>query len=160
RGGGNLPPVQGGARARHQRPDRRARPLSLWRRSQSRGVGADHRLCRQAADDSAQVHRRRTVRRHDTQARPVSMRALAALLAAAIVTPAAAQEDAKSFPDRPVRIVVPFPAGGPTDVNIRILGQKLSEMWGQSVVVENRPGANTGIGAQLVAKAPADGYTL
>ena len=56
--------------------------------------------------------------------------------------------------------VVPFPAGGPTDVNIRILGQKLSEMWGQGVVIENRPGANTGIGAQMVAKAPADGYTL
>jgi tripartite-type tricarboxylate transporter receptor subunit TctC len=55
---------------------------------------------------------------------------------------------------------VPFPAGGPTDVNMRILGQKLSEIWGQGVVIENRPGANTGIGAQMVAKAPADGYTL
>jgi tripartite-type tricarboxylate transporter receptor subunit TctC len=68
--------------------------------------------------------------------------------------------DAANFPNRPVRIIVPFPAGGPTDVNIRILGQKLSEMWGQGVVIENRPGANTGIGAQMVAKAPADGYTL
>ena len=65
-----------------------------------------------------------------------------------------------AFPNRPVRIVVPFPAGGTTDVNIRILGQKLSEMWGQPVVIENRPGANTGIGAQMVATAPADGYTL
>jgi tripartite-type tricarboxylate transporter receptor subunit TctC len=55
---------------------------------------------------------------------------------------------------------VPFQAGGPTDVNMRIVGQKLSELWGQGVVIENRPGANTGIGAQMVAKAPADGYTL
>jgi tripartite-type tricarboxylate transporter receptor subunit TctC len=71
-----------------------------------------------------------------------------------------AQDAAQTFPNRPVRIVVPFPAGGPTDVNIRILGQKLSEIWGQSVVIENRPGANTGIGAQMVAKSAPDGYTL
>jgi tripartite-type tricarboxylate transporter receptor subunit TctC len=87
------------------------------------------------------------------------MRALvaAALLGLASFAPAAAQGD---FPNRPVRIVVPFPAGGPTDVNMRILGQKLSEMWGQGVVIENRPGANTGIGATMVAKAQPDGYTL
>jgi len=84
-----------------------------------------------------------------------------ALLAAASAAPAGAQgSDAQSFPSRPVKIVVPFPAGGPTDVNMRIVGQKLSELWGQGVVIENRPGANTGIGAQMVAKAPADGYTL
>lgn len=87
------------------------------------------------------------------------MRAILAaiLLTAASLTPVSAQGD---FPNRPVRIVVPFPAGGPTDVNMRILGQKLGEMWGQGVVIENRPGANTGIGATMVAKAPADGYTL
>ena len=55
---------------------------------------------------------------------------------------------------------MPFPAGGPTDINMRIVGQKLSEAWGQGVVIENRPGANTGIGASQVAKSPADGYTL
>ena len=90
------------------------------------------------------------------------MRALFALALLAIATTAAAAQgnDAATFPNRPVRIVVPFPAGGPTDVNIRILGQKLSEMWGQGVVIENRPGANTGIGAQAVAKSPPDGYTL
>jgi tripartite-type tricarboxylate transporter receptor subunit TctC len=87
------------------------------------------------------------------------MRALFALVLLTIagILPASAQAD---FPNRPVRIVVPFPAGGPTDINMRILGQKLSELWGQSVVIENRPGANTGIGAQMVAKSPADGYTL
>ena len=56
--------------------------------------------------------------------------------------------------------MVPFPAGGPTDINARIIAQKLSEAWGQGVVIENRPGANTGIAASMVAKAPADGYTL
>ncbi len=91
----------------------------------------------------------------------MTMRALLALalLTIAVTAPGHAQ-DAQSFPNRPVRIVVPFPAGGPTDVNMRIIGQKLSELWGQGVVIENRPGANTGIGAQMVAKAPADGYTL
>ena len=77
--------------------------------------------------------------------------ALALLTVAARYAPALAQ-DAQSFPNRPVRIVVPFPAGGPTDVNMRIVGQKLAEIWGQGVVIENRPGANTGIGAQMVAK--------
>src|SRR5262245_39208036 len=76
------------------------------------------------------------------------------------VAPAFAQNAAANFPNRPIKIVVPFPAGGPTDINARILGQKLSETWGQAVVIENRPGANTGIGAAVVAKSPADGYTL
>ena len=86
--------------------------------------------------------------------------ALALLWLLAATFAAAAQDGAANFPNRPVKIVVPFPAGGPTDVNMRILGQKLTELWGQGVVIENRPGANTGIGAQLVAKSPADGYTL
>src|SRR5258708_5600595 len=83
------------------------------------------------------------------------------LLGAVSAAPACAQgSDAQGFPNRPVKIVVPFPAGGPTDVNMRIVGQKLSELWGQGVVIENRPGANTGIGAQVVAKSAPDGYTL
>ena len=76
------------------------------------------------------------------------------------IAPAAAQDAAANFPNRPIKVVVPFPAGGPTDINIRIIAQKLSETWGQGVVIENRPGANTGIGASQVAKLPADGYTL
>ncbi len=76
------------------------------------------------------------------------------------LAPATAQNAAANFPNRPIKIVVPFPAGGPTDINARIIGQKLSEAWGQGVVIENRPGANTGIGAAAVAKSPADGYTL
>ena len=74
--------------------------------------------------------------------------------------PPRAQDAAKDFPNRSIRIIVPFPAGGPSDVLARLIGQKMSEDWGQPVVIENRPGANTVIGAQVVKQAPADGYTL
>jgi tripartite-type tricarboxylate transporter receptor subunit TctC len=83
-----------------------------------------------------------------------------ASLGALALGPAAAQDAAKDFPNRAIKIVVPFPAGGPSDVLARMIGQKLTEDWGQPVIVENRPGANTVIGAQIVAKAPADGTTL
>jgi tripartite-type tricarboxylate transporter receptor subunit TctC len=65
-----------------------------------------------------------------------------------------------AFPERAVRIIVPFPAGGSNDVIARILGQRLSEIWGQPVVVENRAGAGGNVGAEGVARASADGYTL
>ena len=77
-------------------------------------------------------------------------------LCALAFVPAAAQE----FPSRTIRIIVPFPAGGPTDILSRIIAQKMSEDWGQPVVVDNRPGGDTAIGAQQVAKAAPDGYTL
>ncbi len=67
---------------------------------------------------------------------------------------------AQSYPNKPVRLIVPFPAGGPSDVLSRVIGQKLSESWGQQVLVDNRPGANTLIAAEAVAKAAPDGYTL
>ena len=83
---------------------------------------------------------------------------------ALLVGPAAAQQtldvDAAAFPNRAIKIVVPFPAGGPSDVLARMIGQKMSEDWGQPVLIENRVGANTVIGAQAVQKAPADGYTM
>jgi tripartite-type tricarboxylate transporter receptor subunit TctC len=89
--------------------------------------------------------------------------ALAGLFALT-VGPALAQntasDAAKDFPNRSIKIVVPFPAGGPSDVLARLIGQKMSEDWGQPVVIENRPGANTVIGAQIVKAAAADGYTL
>jgi tripartite-type tricarboxylate transporter receptor subunit TctC len=71
--------------------------------------------------------------------------------------PAAAQD---AYPNRPVRWVVPFPAGGPTDTLSRVLAAKLGEQWGQSVVVENKGGASGAIGADTVAKAAPDGYTI
>ena len=64
------------------------------------------------------------------------------------------------YPTKPVHIVVPYPAGGAVDAFARVLTQQLSEMWGQQVVVDNRPGASTMIGADQVAKSPPDGYTL
>ena len=67
---------------------------------------------------------------------------------------------AQSYPTKPVRIIVPYSAGGGTDIVARAVGQKLSDKWGQSVIVDNRVGANGIIGADAVAKAPADGYTL
>src|SRR5260370_11749539 len=67
---------------------------------------------------------------------------------------------AQNFPSGPVKLIVPIPAGGVTDVMARVIGQRLQEMWGQTVVVENRPGGNSGVGAQAVERAPADGLTL
>jgi tripartite-type tricarboxylate transporter receptor subunit TctC len=67
---------------------------------------------------------------------------------------------AQSYPGKPVRMLVPFPPGGGTDYTARLISQKLTEIWGQQVIVDNRPGASTTIASEIVAKAPADGYTL
>ena len=73
---------------------------------------------------------------------------------------AAAEDASATFPNRPIRMIVPFPAGGPSDIVARLIGQKMSEDWGQPVVIDNRPGGNTIIAAQAAAKAEPDGYTL
>jgi len=67
---------------------------------------------------------------------------------------------AQTYPTRPVRLLVPFVAGGSSDTIARVLGQPLTAMWGQQIVVDNRPGAGTIIGTEIAAKAPADGHTL
>ncbi len=67
---------------------------------------------------------------------------------------------AQAYPGKPIRIIVPYSAGGGTDIVARAVGQKLSEAWGQPVIVDNRAGAGGMIGAEAVARAPADGYTL
>ena len=82
---------------------------------------------------------------------------LSALAAANSVTATRAQE---GYPNRAIHIIVPFPAGGPSDVLARIIGERMSVDFGQGVVIDNRPGANTVIGAQFVQKAAPDGYTL
>src|SRR5262245_16838642 len=87
--------------------------------------------------------------------RPVSM--FAALL---LATLAAGVAQAQTWPDRPIRVVVPFPAGSSADVAARILGNELSPRLGQQWVVDNRPGASGNIGADVVAKAAPDGYTI
>ena len=69
-------------------------------------------------------------------------------------------QQAGSFPSKPIHIVVPFPPGGSVDPLARVIGQRMSETFGQQVIVDNRPGGNTVIGTDAVAKAPADGYTL
>ena len=67
---------------------------------------------------------------------------------------------AAEYPDHPIRFVVPVAAGGGNDIVARLLAQKLTDAWGQSVVVDNRPGAATAIGAEIVARAIPDGYTI
>jgi len=85
-------------------------------------------------------------------------RAICATLAVLLSFPLLAAEQA--YPSKPIRLVVPFPAGGSLDVVARAIGQKLTEAWGQPVVIDNRPGAGGNIGADLVAKSAPDGYTI
>ena len=82
------------------------------------------------------------------------------LLASLIFLGANVNVLAGTFPDQPIRIVVPFSPGGGTDFVSRLVGTKLAELTGWQVIIENRPGAGGNIGAELVAKSPADGYTL
>jgi len=88
------------------------------------------------------------------------MLAAIAALCAALGVVTAAQAQGQAFPNKPIKIVVPYPPGGANDIVSRLLAQKLQDQFGQPVVVENRPGASGNTGADAVAKSPADGYTL
>jgi len=85
---------------------------------------------------------------------------LSALLVLAVIGAGAATGQAQSYPAKPIHFVVPFPPGGPLDIMARGIGGKLQGAWGQPVIVENKPGAGGGIGADFVAKSPGDGYML
>ncbi len=84
---------------------------------------------------------------------------LSALLGGVLSLTAHAQNPA-TFPSKPIKIVVPFPAGGTSDVLARLIGQKMTEAWGQPVLIDNKPGSSGNLGADLVAKAAPDGHTL
>jgi tripartite-type tricarboxylate transporter receptor subunit TctC len=93
-------------------------------------------------------------------ARPACTLAFAFSLVAAAGGGAGAQSPADKYPEKPIKIIVPFAPGGSVDVLARSVGQRLTEAWGQQVIVETRPGASTMIGTAAAAKAEADGYTL
>ena len=88
------------------------------------------------------------------------MRRPALLIACAIVLLGTLPAAAQTYPSKPIRIVVPFVAGGAVDLLARIMGQKLTESLGQPVIIENRPGAGGNAAADAVAKSPPDGYTI
>lgn len=91
-----------------------------------------------------------------TRFKSVFLSLVVSLLASAPLTALAAD----SFPTRPVRLIVPYPPGGPNDTLGRMVGQKLAEAWGQQVVIDNRSGAGGNLAADIAANAPADGYTM
>ncbi len=89
---------------------------------------------------------------------------LAAVAVSGAVLPASAQTastgSGQAWPAKPIRVVVPYPAGGTSDILTRMIGAKLTEAWGQQVISDSRPGANGNIGVEIVVRSPADGYTL
>ena len=96
----------------------------------------------------------------DTRRALPNRRSVLASIAAAGAFAATGARAQSNWPDHPVRIIVPYPAGGSTDVLVRIIGERMKQMFGQSFVIENRPGAGGNIGIAAVTGSPPDGYTI
>src|SRR5262249_5011363 len=90
----------------------------------------------------------------------IRLQSAALLLAVSFSLPICAQVASPAYPSRPIRVIVPFAPGGGLDLSTRLIGQKLTETWGQNVVVDARPGAGTIVGTEIAAHAVPDGYTL
>ena len=95
-----------------------------------------------------------------TRRRLIAISAVQAFAPHLFVREGRAQTQKAGFPNRPVRLIVPVAAGGPTDIVARMLAERLSAMWGEQVVIENKGGAGTNIGYEYVARSDADGYTI
>ena len=90
----------------------------------------------------------------------ITRRTVLSLPAAAIFAPAVTRAQTAAWPNRLIRIVVPFGTGGGTDITMRLLAPKMSELLGQPIIIENRPGGGSTVGTDYVAKQPPDGYTI
>ncbi|MGO4392456.1 Bug family tripartite tricarboxylate transporter substrate binding protein [Variovorax sp. M-6] len=91
---------------------------------------------------------------------PIALRWTAAACCAAVLGTTSAMAQTAAYPNRPVRIVLPFPPGTANDITLRMIAERLSKRWNQPVIIDNKPGASSIIGTDFVAKAPPDGYTL
>src|SRR6516225_4288268 len=144
---------------------RAGRPVVTPRPQQDRPLSSTLRAVALAANHYGGDNRSRDRARNEAMKRALLLLSVALLSTSQLVSAqgqesSEASSSAATFPSRPIRIIVPFPPGGPSDIVARLIGQKMGEDWGQPVLIENRPGANTIIGAQAAARAAPDGYTL
>src|SRR3954468_7473870 len=123
-----------------------------------RKLRADHRACALRSDDFSRLELRQAGRCRQVLSVGLAGRCITQFICAALAV-SGAQSYAKTYPARPIRLVVPLAPAGAGDIVARTVTAKLSELWGQQIVIDNRPGANTIIGTDLVAKARPDGYT-
>src|SRR5450631_2971519 len=156
-----IAPALADGRGRHAAAPQRPCPDHEPYRGDAHGGGPGGRLTRQHA--SERLLESRSITRIPTEAsvRQPSLSGRGLRVAAAILLLAlSSMATGQAYPSKPIRLVVPFPPGGSLDVVARAIGQKLTEAWGQPVVIDNRPGAGGNIGADLVAKSAPDGYTI
>ena len=110
--------------------------------------------------NAADARLRKTMRISEVKAVFIAYLPLAALAASPATLVAQPNVPAEKYPDKPIRVIVPFAPGGGLDITARLIGQKLTERWGQNVVIDARPGAATIVGTEIAARAAPDGYTI